>query len=641
MTDRAKKRIGFVVGNYHTDHPGRLVHTIWNLLRDEDVELQVFLGTESASFIHDFAMRSSRYDYQYASLCGYTDYEDLDLLIVSAGTLSIYQNAIPLEEFLRHTPKIPTILMETSREPEDGISLIADNTQGLASCVEHLVAVHGLTRIGYISGPDNNQDAEERFEGYRQVLERHGIPLRKDYIVPGDYSEHVDKSVEQLLDQAPDIQAIVSANDEMTVAAYRVLKARGLRVGRDIAVTGFDDMLMARYMDPPLTTARQDYDAFSHEAVKSALGILRGEKAASRRIPVPFIRRCSCGCARAAEEDSPKQAEMIESLRRSREYQHNSWIGALMNREMLLEVDDPKRFFASIGACMAYLDTPSSYLCLFEKPLKVEQNTIPEFPERIHVCMRQEGKRVEGYDWSDAPVQIRGQHAQDFRPGGSFMTFLLFDEEYQYGVLNVEIEPEKVDFYYMLSLDIGSSLRYMDIWTRQKIYRAQLQAMARTDELTGLYNRAGIVSARESLTADAPQRVAVIMADLDHLKQINDQFGHAEGDIALRSVADILRRVIGSNQIIGRIGGDEFQACFARPSEKRLQHWIKRIKERCDEYNATSERPYFLEISLGYAIGEAQSREDWEALAVQADEQLYEAKKLRRDFVIRNAEEKK
>lgn len=391
------------------------------------------------------------------------------------------------------------------------------------------VEVHGLTRIGYITGPKNNQDAEERFIGYRDTLVKHGIPIREEYIVQGDYSENVDRSVEQLLDHAPELEAIVSANDEMTVAIYRVCRARGLEVGKDIAVTGFDDMLMAGYMDPPLTTARQDYDTFSRQAVESALGILRGESVNSRRIHVPFIRRCSCGCAPEKGQERPEQEEVIRRLQRSREYQHNSWIGALMNREMLLEVDDPKRFFASIGSCMAYLGTAGSYLCLFEKPLRVKPGTIPDFPERIHVCMRQEGKHVEGYSWDEAPVMLRKSGNPAFRFPGNVMTFLLFDEEYQYGVLNVEIEPEKIDFYYMLSLDIGTSLRYMDIWTRQKQYRAQLQAMARTDELTGLYNRAGLISARERLTADRQRPVTVIMADLDHLKQINDHFRPSGG----------------------------------------------------------------------------------------------------------------
>ena len=75
--------------------------------------------------------------------------------------------------------------------------------------------------------------------------------------------------------------------------------------------------------------------------------------------------------------------------------------------------------------------------------------------------MVQQGDAVTGYDREDAPKMYRNRLS--FRPEGSYMTFLLFDEQYQYGVLNVEIEPDRIDLYYMLSLDIGTSLRYMDI----------------------------------------------------------------------------------------------------------------------------------------------------------------------------------
>jgi ATP:corrinoid adenosyltransferase len=117
----------------------------------------------------------------------------------------------------------------------------------------------------------------------------------------------------------------------------------------------------------------------------SALKMLRGEKVESRRLKVPFIRRCSCGCDMSdvplETPMSPGQEEMLKKIQRNREYQLNSWIGSLLNREMLLEVDDPKRFFTSIGSFMAYLDTPASYLCLFEHPLRVKRGTIPVFPE--------------------------------------------------------------------------------------------------------------------------------------------------------------------------------------------------------------------------------------------------------------------
>ncbi len=646
------KRIGFVVGNYHTDHPTRMVRMIWELLKDEDVELQVFLGTESASFMKDYTMRSSQFDYQYASLCGYTQYEELDLLIISAGTLSIYQNSISLTEFLKHTSDIPKILTEIDQTKGDEITLIADNEQGISDCVEHLITEHGLTRIGFITGPKNNKDAEERFAGYRNTLIKHGIAIREDYIALGDYSEHVDQSVEQLLDRAPDLEAIVSSNDEMTVAVYRVCKKRGLTVGKDIAVTGFDDMEMARYMDPPLTTARQDYDAFADVIVDSALKILRNETVSSRRIRSPFVRRCSCGCmVPVKEQEAPASAEreeLVRNIQRSREYQHNSWIGSLMNRELMMEVGDTKRFYAAIGSFMAYLGTPASYLCLFEHPLGVKQGTLPEFPEKIYVCMRQEGKEFEGYDWDEAPVMYRSQTAGEnaFRMDGGFMTFLLFDGKYQYGVLNVLIEPEKIDFYYMLSLDIGTNLRYTELWSQQQMYRAELQEMARTDTLTGLNNRAGVIHMRESMVGHMSRKAGVIMADLDHLKQINDEFGHQEGDFALRSVGEIMLRVFGEDpengkhenaakRVTGRIGGDEFIICSVNESEEQLQELVKRVKEEFARLNETSGKPYYVELSAGIAMGTVRTMEDWAALTDAADARLYEAKKSRRDFVIR------
>ncbi len=643
-----KKRIGFVVGNYHTDHPSRMVRMIWELLRNEDVELQVFLGTESASFMKDFTMRASQFDYQYASMSGYTQYEDLDLLIISAGTLSIYQNSISLSEFLKHTSDIPRIVTETDQELEDGITLIADNEQGISDCVEHLITDHKMTRIGFITGPKNNKDAEERFDGYRNTLSKHGIGIREEYITLGDYSEHVDQSVEELLDRAPDLEAIVSANDEMTVAVYRVCEKRGLKVGKDIAVTGFDDMEMARYMDPPLTTARQDYEEFSDIAVKSALKMLRGEAVSSRRIRSPFIRRCSCGCMVPVKEleapSADERDELVRNMQKSREYQHNSWIGSLMNREMMMEVGDTKRFYAAIGSFMAYLGTTASYLCLFEHPIQVKRGMIPEFPDKIYVCMRQEGLEYEGYDWEEAPVMYRTREAgtNAFQMDGSFMTFLLFDGKYQYGVLNASIEPEKIDFYYMLSLDIGTNLRYMELWAQQKMYRAELQEMARTDVLTGLNNRAGVIHMRESMIGRMSRMAGVIMMDLDHLKQINDEFGHQEGDFALCSIGEILSRTIAENpdedtkRVIGRIGGDEFIICSTNESEEQLREQVRRVKEEFARLNEKSGKPYYVEVSAGIAVGRVRTMEDWAALTKQADEQLYEAKRQRRPFVRRS-----
>ena len=205
-----------------------------------------------------------------------------------------------------------------------------------------------------------------------------------------------------------------------------------------------------------------------------------------------------------------------------------------------------------------------------------------------------------------------------------------------------------IDLFYVLSLDIGTNLRYMEIWLQQKQYRAELQAMAQTDALTGLQNRAGVIEARQTMLGRRSRMGGVIMADLDHLKQINDQFGHHEGDFALKAVADILRQAICAEegetgadsrqkplQVLGRIGGDEFICCSVDMTQEDMKEQIRRARELCSQFNERSGKPYYVEISAGIATGRVRNIEDWTKLSNRADEELYEAKKTRREFVIR------
>jgi hypothetical protein len=103
-----------------------------------------------------------------------------------------------------------------------------------------------------------------------------------------------------------------------------------------------------------------------------------------------------------------------------------------MNRELLLEVNDSKRFFTAIGSFMAYLGVSGSSMYLFDHPLRVRRGTIPDFPEKIYLCMRQTGNYAEGYDWDEAPVLYKDRPREDaeFQSRVSYMTFLLFDEKY-------------------------------------------------------------------------------------------------------------------------------------------------------------------------------------------------------------------
>lgn len=96
-----------------------------------------------------------------------------------------------------------------------------DNRTGLAEAIEHLITVHGCRRIGFMSGPKTSEDAQERLNVYKEVLKKHGILYDDKRVGYGNFSKYVVNEVGELLDNNPDIEALVFANDQMAVAGYK------------------------------------------------------------------------------------------------------------------------------------------------------------------------------------------------------------------------------------------------------------------------------------------------------------------------------------------------------------------------------------------------------------------------------------
>ena len=642
---KRKPRIGIIVGNYHSDHARRLVKNLYELAKKADVNAHFYLGTESSSFLKEFAMQSNRYDYQYASLYSVSNYSDLDLLIVSVGTLTIFQKAMTPERFLQSLPDVPMILTETRIKPKKGAYLIADNYNGMHSLVEHLIKVHNLTKVAYLGGPKTgNLDAAERLAAYLDVMKEHGREINDDLIRYGDFSEHVDELAEELLDLNPDLEAIVCANDEMAIAVYRVCAKRGLVVGHDIAVTGFDDMELASFMNPPLTTVKQDYDAMSKKAMEKALAILRGEKVESEEIVSPLIRRSSCCCPNT----DPKMADalfryserrdLISNVWKNHDRAHHSWVGPLLTRELLLENFSKKDFYDRLGNCFYMIGAKSAVIGTFETPRVVEEGDFPDAPDYMLLHLYQRGDQWWAYDGPETPkIYLRSLKPDAPDDTSGLLTFfLLFYENTQYGIMWVEIEPEDIEFYYTLSMEIGTALRNLSLSMAQQQYQNMLQNVARHDNLTGLYNRFGFMNAASDYGKEhLDQTMVTMMADLDHLKQINDGFGHMEGDFAIRKCAEILREAIGEKGLLGRTGGDEFMGMFSIKNEKELEKIKKKIKKISDDFNKVSDKPYYVELSIGCVTYKYEDTDNFNDLIRQADESLYEAKKVRRQSVVK------
>jgi len=161
----------------------------------------------------------------------------------------------------------------------------------------------------------------------------------------------------------------------------------------------------------------------------------------------------------------------------------------------------------------------------------------------------------------------------------------------------------------------------------------KLYSLSITDELTGLYNRRGFLALCEQQLklANRDKRGRFLVSvDIDYLKIINDSLGHKAGDLALIETAVILKESFRDSDIIGRIGGDEFEIMVIESSETGIETLISRLKANLDTHNSKTKRTYELSLSIGTAFYNPEHPCTIDELLSKADKLMYEEKKKKK-----------
>lgn len=187
----------------------------------------------------------------------------------------------------------PVALLQQQREPS---TFAVDNYGGARLMTEHLLSL-GHRQIAYIAGSNDTPDNAERFRGFREALECAGLSFNTARFVQGDFLEGSGaEAVATLQDRRLPCDAIFAANDQMAIDAILALREGGVRVPDDIAVVGFDDIPLARYVAPPLTTVRQPSFELGLKATRAVLAALRGDVLPEGVVlPAELVVRGSCG----------------------------------------------------------------------------------------------------------------------------------------------------------------------------------------------------------------------------------------------------------------------------------------------------------------------------------------------------------
>lgn len=170
--------------------------------------------------------------------------------------------------------------------------------------------------------------------------------------------------------------------------------------------------------------------------------------------------------------------------------------------------------------------------------------------------------------------------------------------------------------------------RYSD---ERKIEAERVKNISLTDELTGLYNRRGfffLAQQQLEMAKRINQEALLLFADLDDLKQINDNLGHEKGDMALIGAANVLKDTFRDADIIARIGGDEFAVFALKTPESDADLLTKRLHENTDAYNG-KEKSYRLSLSVGTVLYDPAYPLSIDELLSRADKLMYKQKQAR------------
>lgn len=192
---------------------------------------------------------------------------------------------------------LPIVLLDNIPADKAIPTVTIDNFNGCSHSVEYLISL-GHQRIGFVSGLLDSDICKDRLQGYKSGLCRAGIPVDSVLIYKGNYSYESGEEAGKYfaaLENPP--TAIMFANDSMAIGAMKVIQEHGLKIPANISIIGFDDVLVASKVFPPLTTNAAPIDAMAQKAVEILLTEIRGGNCDFQHIVLEteLIKRASCG----------------------------------------------------------------------------------------------------------------------------------------------------------------------------------------------------------------------------------------------------------------------------------------------------------------------------------------------------------
>ena len=267
--------IGVLLSNLNAYYNRSIWSGIEKIAKEQNINVLYFSG--------GLIENTDPYRVQSNIIYEFIDSNNVDGLIIVSGTIGVFISHEKLNIFINKYKSIPKVSISV---PFKNIPhVLIDNKNGMKKLIYHLINVHKYKKIAFIRGPEENHEAQIRFDAYKEVLNEFMIEYNPELVLQGNFTyEQAREAVRILLDRNVEFEAVVAANDDSALGVMDELKERDINVPDEVAVTGFDDSITSKASLPSITTVKQPLFNLGKSAIEMLLAIINGEKKCDNKV---------------------------------------------------------------------------------------------------------------------------------------------------------------------------------------------------------------------------------------------------------------------------------------------------------------------------------------------------------------------
>lgn len=617
--EKRKFRIGLINDYMVSEYSELIIKGIKSACADLDLELLIFPIGE----LHNITVP---FDYQYLAIAAFVTKNNLDGIIMSSGTQMHYLSKEELTSWVKSFAPIPIVNISTELP---GIpSIIVECYNAYKALLENLVNEQGCRKFGIMSARGNSTEVKIRMKYIQSVLADLKIPETDIFVWQAnfDYGATINELEDYYRETKTfNFDAVLCLNDEMAFACMDFCQKLNLKIPEDIIITGFDDILRSSFSTPSLTSINQQIFEQGYEAALALNRLICGEKVEIVKIidAKTVLRESSCRNKNSVNSEKNKYL-LIENKtdsysnssatewysKKGQFYQITNFYTQMQND---MTVNQLKK---RINNDLKSFGVVSCAIVIYEHP--IEQTTPFDYFNLPHkATLFSAFDYSTGYDSDNVRCTVKFDPNDKIIPDNivSFtskgtIVIALFHNTLQYGYMLFQPGSYDIVVYDLLSkitsTIIASVYSYDLINNESSRFKAKynkLDIIASTDELTGLNNRRGLYDFGQTTLKFAKamnQNGIIVYCDMDGLKKINDTFGHEAGDRAIIAESIILKSNFRSNDVVARIGGDEFAIISPGLTVEAFERIKKQIDIDCKNWTEKNNSPFTLSISMGY-----------------------------------------